>query len=320
MREAVSKGANLGSRRISILIEGEDGTGRELLARCIHKKSGRTHFDSINCKAYLPEQLERELFGIVREEAKPGETKRTRGLFQKSRNSTLYIGNVDTLPPQLQTRLLQQINEHEGKTKQRMIFSSSTSLGAAVANGTFRRDLYYLIIQDFISLPPLRERGLKDLDLISQALIRRLRSDLKDEAGDTPKKKLDRSAQIALDAFPFEGNVEELLIVLKRAILNSTDTIISRSDIDDALNLIKGSQSIESILNRPLRPADVEFVLDVDDGYLVLDRVLNEVRKHYIDRAKASTRKHTQAANALGIKNYQTYLNWDERLNKVPKS
>jgi len=325
MREAVSKGANLASRRISILIEGEDGTGRELLARCIHKESGRTHFDSINCDAYLPEQLQRELFGIVREEAKPGETKRTRGLFQKSRNSTLYIGNVDTLPAHLQTRLLQQINEHEGKTKQRMIFSSSTSLGAAVAKGTFRRELYYLIIQDMISLPPLRERGVKDLDLISQALMRRLRSDLKNEADDISEKALDRSAQMALEAFPFEGNVGELLIVLRKAILNSSDTIIGRSDIDDALNLFKGSQRIESILNRPLRPADVEFVregrsLALDDGYLVINDLLDEVRKHYIDLAKASTRTPTQAANALGLKNYQTYLNWDTRLNKDPKS
>ena len=315
MREAVAKGENLASRRISVLIEGEDGTGRELLASCIHKKSGRIHFDSINCDASSPEQLERELFGIIREEAKPGETKRTRGLFQKSRDSTLYIGNVDTLPPQLQTRLLQQINEHEGKTKQRMIFSSSPSLGAAVANGTFRRDLYYLIIQDDISLPPLRERGVKDLELISQALIRRLRSDLQDEGDNTSKKVLDQSAQRALEVFPFEGNVEELLTVLKRAILNSTDTIISRSDIDDALRVSRSSQTIENLLSRPLRPADMKFVredrsLALDDGYLVINDLLDEVRKHYVGLADKKTRNPSQAANALGLKNYQTYLNW----------
>ena len=320
MREAVAKGENLASRSISFLIEGENGTGRELLARCVHKKSGRTHFDSINCDALLPEQLERELFGIVRESAKPGETKRTRGLFQKSRDSTLYIGNVNTLPPQLQTRLLQQINEHQGKTKQRMIFSSLKSLGAAVADGTFRRDLYYLIIQDLISLPPLRERGIKDLDLITQALMRRLRSDLKDEAANISDKKLDRSAQMALETFPFEGNVEELLKALHRAILNSTDETIRKSDIDDALSVFKDSQRTEEILNRQLRPVNVKFVPGVDDGYVVLEKVLDEVKKSYIDRAKKFARKHTQAANALGIKNYQTYLNWGGKPNKDPRS
>jgi len=176
-------------------------------------------------------------------------------------------------------------------------------------------DLYYLIIQDYISLPPLRERGVKDLELISQALIRRLRSDLQDEGDNTSKKVLDQSAQRALEVFPFEGNVEELLMVLKRAILNSTDTIISRSDIDDALRVSKTSQKIEDILTRPLRPADMKFVredrsLALDDGYLVINDLLDEVRKHYVGLADKETRNPSQAANALGLKNYQTYLNW----------
>ena len=161
----------------------------------------------------------------------------------------------------------------------------------------------------------MRERGVKDLELISQALIRRLRSDLQDEGDNTSKKVLDQSAQRALEVFPFEGNVEELLTVLKRAILNSTDTIISRSDIDDALRVSRSSQTIENLLSRPLRPADMKFVredrsLALDDGYLVINDLLDEVRKHYVGLADNKTRNPSQAANALGLKNYQTYLNW----------
>jgi len=302
MREAIAKAANLARRKISVLIEGETGTGRELLARCIHKKSGKTHFDSINCSAYSPEQLERELFGVFREEAKAGETRKTRGLFQRGRDSTLYIAEVDSIPGYLQTRLLQEITKNKGTTKQRLIFSTATPLGESVAEENFRRDLFYQITEDVITLPPLRDRGIKDLNLICATLMRRLRQKLKDEASNMAEKELDRSAMRALEIFPFEGNVRELETVLARAMLHTTANVVNKEDIETALTINRSSQTIDSILSRPL-----------DDDF-VLDDVLDEVTRHYLARAKTSTRSLRQAAKALGFKNYQTLANRIKKL------
>jgi len=319
MRDAVAKAASLANRGINLLLEGETGTGRELLARCIHKKSKKDHFDVINCSAYMPEQLERELFGTVREDAKSGETRETRGLFRKSRSSTLYISEVDTLPAYLQTRLVQEIDREAQVTRQRLIFSSSLPIADAVAVGSFRRDLFYRITGDVITLPPLRERGLTDLRLITEHLIRELKLRLKNEDAKIPEKQLDRSAQETLWAFPFDGNVRELETVLARAMINTEDNTIRREDIERTLELNRGSHIGDGILNRPLRPAEVKYDPKVRDDYVVLDHVLEEVRQHYLGLAKASHRSIRKRANALGI-NYQTLAYRENRPERKRKN
>ncbi|NBT29693.1 MAG: hypothetical protein EBT18_09460, partial [Gammaproteobacteria bacterium] len=166
----------------------------------------------------------------------------------------------------------------------------------------FRRDLFYQITEDVITLPPLRDRGIKDLNLICAALMRRLRQKLKDEASNMAEKELDRSAMRALEIFPFEGNVRELETVLARAMLHTTANVVNKEDIETALTINRSSQTIESILSRPL-----------DDDF-VLDDVLDEVTRHYLARAKTSTRSLRQAAKALGFKNYQTLANRIKKL------
>ena len=105
MRAAIEQASRHAARNITLLIEGEAGTGRRLLAECIHRKSGRKHFESINCSAYSSEQLESLLFGTVNEDSKRGDTSRTRGPLRKYRDTTLYFEEIDTLPSHLQTRL-----------------------------------------------------------------------------------------------------------------------------------------------------------------------------------------------------------------------
>jgi DNA-binding NtrC family response regulator len=306
MRDAIERASLLSPRGIAVLLEGEPGTGRSLLARCMHHKSKRRNFLSINCSAYPDEQLEVELFGASRDKAKRGEVTQTRGLLRKSNDSTLYIEEIDTLAPYLQTRLLQEISRtltgDQNKKRQRLIFSSTRPLNEAVSDGSFRGDLFYRIVEDIIWLPPLRDRGVKDLKLITEALLLRLKRELKDEGADIEKKELDRSAQRVLELFPFKGNIRELESVLVRALVHSKKTIIGKIDIEEALGITRVGGTVDDVLHRAL------------DEKFVLDNVLDEVTRHYLARAKSSTTSLRQAAKALGFKNYQTLANRIKKL------
>ena len=244
------------------------------------------------------------LFSAVSEDSKRGDTGRTRGLLRKYRDATLYIEEIDTLPPNLQTRLLQELSHigSEGKPRPRLIFSSTRPLADAVAEGIFRRDLFYRITEDVILLPALRDRGIKDLKLITDALLQRLKRELKDENADIEEKKLNRSSQRALEVLPYEGNVRELEGILVRALIHSKTTDIGKQEIESAAGVYLAGSGPEEILNR---------ILDED---FVLDEVLDEVTRHYLARAKTSTSSLRQAAKALGFKNYQTLANRIKKL------
>ena len=304
MRLAIDQASRLAERNITVLIEGEAGTGRRLLTECIHKKSGRSRFEAINCSAYSSAQLEPKLFGAVSEQAKPGDTGRTRGLLRKYRDATLYIEEIDTLPPHLQTRLLQELAQmgSEGKARPRLIFSSTRPLAEAVTEGVFRRDLFYRITEDVVVLPALRDRGIKDLKLITDELLKRLKRELKNEGADIEQKQLDRAARRALEVLPYEGNVKELESILVRALIHSENTAIGKHDIESAAGAYLSGSTSEEILNRAL---DEDFVLD---------DVLDEVTRHYLARAKTSTPSLRRAAKALGFKNYQTLANRIKKL------
>ena len=297
MRDAIERANLLAPRSISVLISGESGSGRSLLAHCIHRKNNPSisNFHSINCSAYSDEQLEGELFGHTRDGTPRGERSRTHGLFQKNKNSTLYIQEVDALPTHLQTRLLHAIADSRNRSRGfRFIFSSTRSLTEAVADGSFRTDLFYQIAEDVIWLPPLRDRGVEDLRLITDDLMRKHKDALKNERGDIHEKVLDSRAREALNAFSFNGNVRELSSVLIRAIVHSKKHIISKEDIEDALGVARVDTTTDNVLNRPL------------NENFILDEVLDEVSRHYFTRAKRSKGSIRQAAKVLGFKNYQT--------------
>ena len=304
MRAAIEQASRHAARNITLLIEGEAGTGRRLLAECIHRKSGRKHFESINCSAYSSEQLESLLFGTLNEDSKRGDTSRTRGLFRKYRDATLYFEEIDTLPSHLQTRFLQELSHlgSEGRTRPRLIFSSTRPLAKTVSEDSFRRDLFYRITEDLIRLPALRDRGIKDLKLIADALLQRLKKELRDESTDIEAKELNRSGRRALEVLPFEGNIRELEGILVRALIHSHGTDIGRQEIESAAGAYFSRSNPDAILNRAL-----------DDDF-VLDDVLDEVTRHYLARAKTSTPSLRQAAKALGFEHYQTLANRIKKL------
>lgn len=301
MRSAVETAYSLAASSISILIEGEPGTGRTSLAQSIHTESKRKSLKSVNCSAHTDAELEVKLFGSVDENARRGEARSTRGLLRKDQKETLYLQEIDCLTPYLQTRLLHELSEIQqssaSDSRARLIFSSSTPLGTAVSKGHFRRDLFYMISQEIIWLPPLRDRGLKDLEKVTERILARLKTRLSAGSLEIQNKRLDPSAYQALAAHSFEGNVRELESVLTRSLIHSDHDALTAADIESALRLTKEAASPDDILNRPL-----------DDNF-VLDEVLDEVRRHYFARAKTSTPSLRQAAKALGFKHYQTLAN-----------
>jgi Nif-specific regulatory protein len=207
---------------IAVLIEGETGTGKELVARGIHRASARADapFLAVNCAAVSETLLESELFGH-RRGSFTGATQDHRGLFEAAEGGTVLLDEVAEMPAPMQAKLLRVLQEGEvvpvGDTKPRrvdvrVISATNRDLGAEVARQSFRADLYYRLGAFPILLPPLRERR-EDIPLLAERILKR--------AAARHGKEIDGIAPAALDLFlPFEwpGNVRELENELERAV------------------------------------------------------------------------------------------------------
>jgi DNA-binding NtrC family response regulator/tetratricopeptide (TPR) repeat protein len=225
-----------GPRRLPpILIQGETGTGKGLLASAIHRASARAGgpFVDVNCAAIPDTLLESELFGFERgaftdaRQAKPG-------LFQAAGGGTIFLDEVGLLPVALQSKLLKVIEERTvrrlGSTKSEpldvsIIAATSEDLDAAVADGRFRRDLYFRLAVMTVALPPLRARGGDVLRLADHFLARAC-----GEYG-LPLRELAGDARAALAAYAWPGNVRELANVLERAALLAESRAITAADL-----------------------------------------------------------------------------------------
>ncbi len=208
----------------SILISGETGTGKELIAKALHSESGRSgQFLAINCSAITSGLLESELFGH-KKGAFTGADREKQGLFSIANGGTLFLDEIADLPLELQPKLLRVLQEGEirkvGATRSekintRVVAAAGTDLQDAVQNGRFRRDLYYRLAVVDINLPPLRQRP-EDIVLLAEYFLQQLcnregRSLL----------KLDNSAKKNLTTYHWPGNVRELENYLEKALIFS---------------------------------------------------------------------------------------------------
>jgi DNA-binding NtrC family response regulator len=209
----------------SILITGRSGTGKEVVARSIHKRSARAAepFVAVNCAAIPESLLESELFGHEKG-AFTGAVARRIGKFEEASGGTLLLDEISEMDVRLQAKLLRAIQERQitrvGGTGSvdvniRILATSNRNLAEAVKDGTFREDLYYRLNVVEVTLPALKDRP-KDIDILARHFVSKFT-----DANDLPPKNVSDAALAALRSHDWPGNVRELENMMQRAVLLS---------------------------------------------------------------------------------------------------
>jgi PAS domain S-box-containing protein len=238
----------------SVLISGETGTGKELVARAIHKRSRRSQraFVSVNCAALAPSLIASELFGHEKG-AFTGAMQRRLGRFELANGGTIFLDEIGEVPLDTQVALLRVLQEREfervGGTQPvkidvRIIAATNRDLEAAVANGTFRADLYYRLNVFPIQVPALRERQ-DDVLMLLEYFVHRFAQKMGKHF-----KKIDKRTVELFRSYPWPGNIRELQNVVERSVIVSSDGLFSV----DAAWLSKDSRRV-SLPQQP-EPAD----------------------------------------------------------------
>jgi formate hydrogenlyase transcriptional activator len=231
LRKVLRQVAKVAASDSTVLILGETGTGKELIARAIHKRSKRADraFIGVNCAAIPPSLIASELFGHEKG-AFTGATQRRMGRFESANGGTIFLDEVGDLPAEIQIALLRVLQEREiervGSSRPiavdvRVVAATHRDLNALVAEGKFRQDLLYRLNVVPIQMPPLRER-VADIPLLVEYFI--------DRFGKRAGKKfrtIDKKFLKAFQAYGWPGNVRELQNVIERAvILSEDDTLV----------------------------------------------------------------------------------------------
>jgi len=221
----------------TVLITGETGTGKELVARAIHAASPRAEraFVALNCAALTDSLLENELFGHARGAFTGAATARA-GLIEHASGGTLFLDEIGTMSAGVQAKLLRaleagevrRIGENEGRRVDvRFVAATNTDLQAGVEAGTFRSDLYYRLNVHRVHLPPLRERR-GDVPLLIDLFLERFGPG----AGVTG---IDEAARTALLAYDYPGNVRQLEHVIQRAVAVARTPVLESGDLPEEL-------------------------------------------------------------------------------------
>jgi len=227
--------ARVASRSFSVLIEGESGVGKELVARRVHALSARRRgpFVAVNCAAIVESLIEAELFGI--EERTATGVRGRRGKFETADGGTLFLDEVADLSSAAQAKLLRAIQdlavERVGghgmrQLDVRIIAATNRPLSSAIAAGTFRRDLYYRLNAVEITVPPLRARR-EDIPLLAERFLARY--------GEGRKYRLTTRARDALIVHEWPGNVRELERVIERAVTLAASEAIDIGDLPESV-------------------------------------------------------------------------------------
>jgi len=236
MRDVFRTVEKVASTDISVLITGETGTGKELIARAIHQRSARASgpFVVVNCGAIPENLIESELFGHVRG-AFTGAVATRPGKFQLADNGTLFLDEVGELPLPLQVKLLRALQEKVvmkvGDTKAdhvdiRIVAATNRDLEAEMKKGAFREDLFYRLNVIHVHLPPLRERG-DDVLVLAKYLLAKYAEEYGSKVkGFTP------NALIAIRKHEWPGNVRQLENRIKKALVMCDKTLIGVEDLD----------------------------------------------------------------------------------------
>src|SRR5690606_8547842 len=218
----------------TVLLLGDSGTGKELLARAVHQQSPRRshRFVAINCAAIPENLLESELFGYEKG-AFTGAVKQTPGKIETAHRGTLFLDEIGDLPQALQAKLLRFLQERvieriggreEIQVDVRIVCATHQNLKDLISTGRFREDLYYRLAELVIEIPPLRERQ-GDASLIAHAFVRKFAQEQRRST-----MTLAPAAIAAIEAHPWPGNMRELETAIKRAVIMAGGTAIHAAD------------------------------------------------------------------------------------------
>ncbi|MGE0813242.1 MAG: sigma-54-dependent transcriptional regulator [Vicinamibacterales bacterium] len=292
----------------TVLISGETGTGKEVVARAIHQTSPRRHhrFVALNCSAIPESLLEAELFGHARG-AFTGAVATRQGRLEQADHGTLFLDEVGTMSIGLQQKLLRVLQEREfervGENRTirvdvRVLAATNSDLAKMVADGTFREDLYYRLNVIPLQLPPLRERT-DDVPLLVQHFVRKVLA--RDADGEVPDVVVSQDAMRRLMAYSWPGNVRQLENAVERAlILRGSRPNLDVPDLPPEIQAV---------------PVEAAPVVELPDAGIDLPTVLARIERDLIARALARTRgNRADAARVLGLK--RTTL--VEKLKRIP--
>lgn len=311
MKRVINRASKIAPRTTEVLIEGESGTGKDLLARAIHDASlhAKGPYIPVNCGALPKELIESILFGHQKGSFS-GAVSNQSGKFEQADGGTLFLDELGELPKEAQVRFLRVLEDKEVwrigadkpiKVNVRIIAATNRSLLDEVAEGRFREDLFYRLAVAVLKLPPLRHRG-EDIKYLIRYLLKQVNEESREEPS-FKDKKLSTEGEKVLQEHPWPGNVRELRNTLRRLVVWSENQTISAEEaMEGILEAPAGRRSSSDVMGR-----------DVGQGF-DLSVLLDSVERHYIEKAwLESGKRKKEAAGLLGIPNYQTF---SKRLEK----
>ena len=303
MREVYKAIGRVAGQDVTVLITGETGTGKELIARAIYQHSARAKapFMALNCAAIPENLLESELFGHEKG-AFTGADRRRIGKFEQCNHGTILLDEIGDMPLALQAKILRLLQEQSFervggnetvRTDVRVIAATHRDLKALSADGKFRSDLYYRLSVFTIQLPPLRDR-VEDLPLLVQHYLRRFSTELGREVREMAPEAMER-----LKSYSWPGNIRELQSVVKQALLQAKGSVLLASFLPEFTGSLAETAApasvnleIETFIRQSLQPDTRDLYAEAHGQ---LDRFLLTCVLEYTGGSQH------QAARLLGI-------------------
>lgn len=292
MQRLVQAIETIAGRRSTVLITGETGTGKEIVARAIHEASGRRgKLITLNCTALPETLLEAELFGHTRGAFTGAQSSRV-GRFEAAHQGTIFLDEIGDMPLDLQAKLLRVLQEKEvqrlGSSESiavdvRVIAATNADLFSLVEDGRFREDLFYRLNVVPLHLPPLREREGDILPLAVHFVQKVCRQE------GLPLKHLTAEAMVRLELHAWPGNVRELENTIERAVAFSGE----RNDL----------MPMDFLLRRMPAREESDDVIDLPEGPMDFEGIVANLERRMIEQALRKTNGNkSQAAGLLGLK------------------